>query len=220
METLKEHKWAIIFVVVVLVLVGLFFGRTLFQTVPTGPTPQDAALENIKTLIISKNDCADALPQLAALASSSPTFVEAYSWEGVCQFQSNQIAAAKASFEKVLSLDSTNAAAQNYLKVINALPPGGTITFAGAPTMSQVQFQSILGFTPDPTKFSFIRLAVVPVSTSTETVAAFYKSALSEGDTATYFNSRFKKSTSITYAVNTQTTSGQVYATVTFTKPN
>jgi len=218
-ESLKEHKLVIAFIVVILAAAVFFFRGSLFRPALQSPTPQQVALEKIKNLIINKKDCVTAMPQLVALTSANPNFVEAIDWQGVCQFQMGKLADAKVTFEKALALDSKNAPAQNYLKIINEMSAGSSVTVSGGATMSQTQFESILGFTPDKTKFSFIRLAVVPVSTTTESVAAFYKSSLSEANTTTYFTSRFKQS-SIKYSVNTQTSDGSVYATVTFTKPN
>jgi hypothetical protein len=239
MESLKEHKLTLGFVIIVIALAVFFLRGNIFTTTPKGPTPAQIALEKIKKLIITKKDCTTALPELATLIQQNPTLTEAWSWQGVCQFQTGKIADAKVTFTKVLSLDSKNVPAQNYLKIISTLPANGTVTIDGQ-GMTAADFQKAIGISIDSNSFLLVHVAVLPSATSTVSAAAYYKSNLAGSAAQTYFLSQFAKkginltatktgnnttlssgtvNSSAMYSVSIQESIGTAYVTVTFTKP-
>lgn len=234
MNFLKEHKFSILFLIIVLAVVGYFARGSLLKTAIQGTNKEQVSLDTIKNLIIKNKDCKTALPQLVALTNEDPNFVEGWSWQGVCQFQTGDLVAAKATFQKVLAMDPSNQPAQNYLKILNS---NTSVTIDTGPTMTRQQFESLIGVTFDPVQLTMVRLAVLPTSASLESVAAYYKSGLSESALKTYITSQFSKAgialvsdaTSGTltygssaspksYVITTQKYPDGVYATIVFTK--
>ena len=115
MTKLREALY-IILAIIIIVVGGFYIFRHSKPKMP--PLKDEVVLEVIRDIIVNAHNCNVALPKLGELLKKSPTYADAWHWQGVCQFQAGDLVSAKASFTKAVSLDSTLIAPQRYLDAI------------------------------------------------------------------------------------------------------
>jgi tetratricopeptide (TPR) repeat protein len=110
-------------------------------------------LEEIKKLIIGDPKCSEALPELEQLLKSDPKNTDAWSFKGVCEFQSNKFSDAKASFQKALSINPELPGPKNYLAFMGNAENASTPSL---PAINQENFESEFKGLIDFTNLTFI----------------------------------------------------------------
>ena len=140
---------------------------------------QNTELE-LGSLIIKNHDCDAVIEQATVFLRTHSTAEAVWSVLGGCQFDRGMFSDAKISFQKVLSLDPGNIAAQNYLKKLD-FKPGAVVVSATEISISQKEFETALGIVTDNTLL-FVR-AVRKPSNIPDYLSAEYTSRKSYADT-------------------------------------
>jgi len=132
-------------ITIIILITGLIsFGVFYIYTRKSEKLFEDKVAE-LGKLIIESRDCSRVIIEAEEFLSKQKDATEIWNLLGVCQFDTGQFDEAKASFEKVLSLDSSHEAAQNYLEQITNASPNEVFVTATELPLEKTEFESLLG---------------------------------------------------------------------------
>lgn len=145
-------------------------------------------------LILKDRDCAKVIESSALFLKTHSEAVQIWNLKGVCEFDLGKLDEAKASFEKVLSLDPNSESAKNYLERLNP-KPGEIVVTGPVVILSQTDFESAVGLTLPEKNFQFIEADMRTASDSSEHFSAVYRSTESYGRAVSLLKSALEKTT-------------------------
>ena len=174
------------------VLALIILGAAVFYGYFPKTSNKGVALQNetakLDKLILEHN-CAAAITEAEKYLEAYPNAARIWSLKGGCEFDTGNVVAAKASFEKALALNPEDKGAKMYLENLVSRP-GEIKVFASESPFSQADFESRLGITLNATlaKIKIVsRAATIP-----EYAVGTFTSSKSFSETESYLEGVLK----------------------------
>ena len=181
------HK---IFKVLLLIVLLFIFGVSAYYIYPRYMALQTektrvilmTKVSELDKLLLNGHDCQKVTAEAKTFLKTYDRAEQVWSLLGVCQFDTGDTASARASFEKVLSINPTNLAAKSYIYKITSYPEAVKIMASGNSVTAE-QFEKFMGV-----KFPLLtfKTAEKKASNIPEYLSATYTSSKSFTETVLY----------------------------------
>lgn len=151
-------------------------------------------VRELDKLILKDRDCARVMEISASFLKTRPGAIEIWHLQGACEFDLGKFDEARASFEKVLTLNPNHEAAKNYMERLNP-KPGEIVVTGPVAILSRTDFESAIGFELGEKDWQFVQAEKRTGPDSSEHFSAVYTSTESYGRAVSLLKSALEKTT-------------------------
>ncbi len=176
----------VIIVIIVLVIVYPQY----FRHNPAPHPMFSTTAEELSQMAIRDRNCEGVIPKATEFLAENPNAEDIWEILATCQFDLAKFTEAKASFEKVLSINPNNIAAQNYLKQLN-FGEDQVVVIGPDVAITRDVFETAFGL-PTGTTLSFGK-AIQKTSNIPKYFVAEYATPKSVSETADFLQKEWQK---------------------------